>query len=166
MAYISTKYYGFEQGFSVAYRQWRADSHCNKLHGYALAFKLTFACIDLDARNWVVDFGSLRPVKEVLAQNFDHTLLVASDDPKLAELKALGTMGLANVVELEHLGSEQIAKLIFDYVKDWLVTDGGYGNRVWLQRVEVWETPANSAAYEELDMPVLDTASVNNPNES
>ena len=144
----STKYYGFEQGLSVAYRQWRADTHCNRLHGYALAFKLTFHAVDLDARNWVVDFGSLRPVKEVLQQNFDHTLLVATDDPEIETLLALGTRGLAKVVELEHLGSEQIAKLIFDYVESWLKDEGGYGTRVRLHRVEVWETPTNSAAYQ------------------
>lgn len=148
MPYFSTKYYGFEQGFSVAYRQWRADTHCNKLHGYALAFKLTFGAEDLDVRNWVVDFGSLRPIKEILQQNFDHTLLVAKDDPQIEVLKALGTAGLAKVIELEHLGSEQLAKLIFDFVKDWLIDEGGYGTRIWMQKVEVWETPANSASYE------------------
>ena len=38
--YISTKEY--KQLGPVAYRQWRADSHCNKIHGYALSFKFEF----------------------------------------------------------------------------------------------------------------------------
>lgn len=147
--HISTKYYGFEQGFSVAYRQWRADSHCKHLHGYALAFKLTFEANELDVRNWVVDFGGLRPIKEMLADNFDHTLLVAEDDPARDVLCELGRLKLAKVIMLENLGSEALAKLVFEYVADWLKTDGGYGDRVRLRRVEVWETPANSAAYEE-----------------
>ncbi len=31
--YISTKEY--KDAFPVAYSQWRADSHCNLIHGYA-----------------------------------------------------------------------------------------------------------------------------------
>lgn len=145
--YRSTKYYGFEQGLSVAYRQWRADTHCNKIHGYALAFKLTFESESLDVRNWVVDFGSLRPVKEVLQQNFDHTFLLAEDDPEFDTLFELGRKGLAKVVVLEHLGSERLAQLVFEFVQEWLKTDGGYGDRIKLISVEVWETPTNSAIY-------------------
>ena len=38
--YVSTKLYR-DLG-PVAYRQWRADSHCNLIHGYSLSFKFTF----------------------------------------------------------------------------------------------------------------------------
>ncbi len=48
--YISTKTY--KQIGPVAYRQWRADSHCNLIHGYALSFHFEFECDTLDARNW------------------------------------------------------------------------------------------------------------------
>lgn len=47
--YISTKTY--RQIGSVAYRQWRADSHCHNLHGYALSFHFEFEADTLDARN-------------------------------------------------------------------------------------------------------------------
>ena len=29
-------------GYSTAFRQWKADSHCNYIHGYALCFKVWF----------------------------------------------------------------------------------------------------------------------------
>ena len=29
-------------GYSTAFRQWRADSHCKLIHGYALRFKVWF----------------------------------------------------------------------------------------------------------------------------
>ena len=77
--YISTKTYTHLG--PVAYRQWRADSHCNLIHGYALSFHFEFETNDLDARNWVVDFGGLKPLKGNLEDWFDHTLLVAQDDP-------------------------------------------------------------------------------------
>ena len=38
--YISTKTY--KHLGPVAYRQWRADSHCNLIHGYALSFHFEF----------------------------------------------------------------------------------------------------------------------------
>ena len=53
----STKTYGHDLGFSAAFRQWRADSHCKYIHGYALAFRFEFEADELDVRNWVVDFG-------------------------------------------------------------------------------------------------------------
>ena len=33
------------------------------LHGYSLQFKFTFEARELDERNWVVDFGGLKPLK-------------------------------------------------------------------------------------------------------
>ena len=89
MSFRSTKTYGHEIGLSACFRQWRAESHCRLLHGYALAVKFVFESEELDVRNWVVDFGSLKTLKGWLEDTFDHTLLVANDDPwkhKLMEL--------------------------------------------------------------------------------
>ena len=38
--YTSTKEY--HDAFPCAYRQWRADSHCNLIHGYAMSFHFEF----------------------------------------------------------------------------------------------------------------------------
>ena len=94
--YISTKTY--KQIGPVAYRQWRADSHCNLIHGYALSFHLEFECDTLDARNWCMDFGGLKPLKGLLEDWFDHTLLVAQDDPMREHLLHLGTLKLAKII--------------------------------------------------------------------
>ena len=48
MAYQSTKTYGNDRGFSCAFRQWSADSHCNLIHGYALQFEFLFGGEELD----------------------------------------------------------------------------------------------------------------------
>ena len=84
--YRVTKTYGNERGLSCAFRQWRADSHCNLIHGYSLGFRFVFEAAQLDDRNWVYDFGNLGFVKDFLEDNFDHVLMIASDDPKRAEL--------------------------------------------------------------------------------
>ena len=38
--YTSTKEY--HDAFPCAYRQWRADSHCNLIHGYSFSMKFYF----------------------------------------------------------------------------------------------------------------------------
>jgi 6-pyruvoyltetrahydropterin/6-carboxytetrahydropterin synthase len=146
VTYISTKTYGHEIGLSACFRQWRAESHCNLLHGYALAVKFEFEADELDVRNWVVDFGSLKSLKGWLEDTFDHTMLVAQDDPKLFELKALEVMGLARIVEVPATGCEAFAKLIYQCAEVWL-KDNGYSPRCWLRSVEVREHGANSAIY-------------------
>lgn len=147
MPFKSTKTFGHEQGLSACFRQWRAQSHCNLLHGYALAVKITFEAESLDVRNWVVDFGSLKTLKQWLCDTFDHTLLVAEDDPWKDELCALQGLGLARAVVVPATGCEQFAKLIFDCTEVWL-KDNGYAPRCWVYSVEVSEHGANSAIYE------------------
>ena len=112
MPYQSTKTYGHEIGLSCAFRQWRAQSHCQLIHGYALSFKFIFESETLDFNNWVVDFGGLKPLKEKLQKQFDHTLLVAKDDPKKEVLLFLQEHGLANVILVEATGCEATAKYV------------------------------------------------------
>ena len=147
MPYRSTKTYTAERGYAVAYRQWRAESHCNKIHGYALGFHFEFEADDLDARNWVVDFGSLKTLKEKLDDWFDHTLLVATDDPDHAVFRDLHAKGLAKMVEVEKTGCEGLAKWLYDYVDLIWMPDNGYADRCRIVKVEVRETPSNSASF-------------------
>jgi 6-pyruvoyltetrahydropterin/6-carboxytetrahydropterin synthase len=73
MKHYSTKHYGHNIGLSAVFRQPKADhSHCHLLHGYSLAFTFTFGCDELDNKNWVVDFGGLKPLKAWLEDQFDH----------------------------------------------------------------------------------------------
>jgi len=143
MKFYSTKTY--HDAFPVAYRQWRADSHCSKLHGYALTIHIEFGTNELDARNWCVDYGSLKPLKGLLEGWFDHTLLVAEDDPFKDQLLALGTAGLAKITVVEKTGCEGLADFIFTYVNDCWLKDYGYAGRVVCTRVEVRETESNMA---------------------
>lgn len=142
----STKTFGHELGLSAAFRQWRADSHCRLIHGYALAIKIIFASHELDVRNWVVDFGSLKTLRGRLEDTFDHKLIVADDDPMLPEIQRLQNLGLADVVVLQDVGCEKFAELILESTEVWL-RDAGYSPRCWVWSVEVSEHGANSAIY-------------------
>jgi len=143
--YISTKTYN--QIGPVAYRQWRADSHCRLIHGYALSFHFEFECDTLDARNWCMDFGGLKDLKFKLEDWFDHTLLVAEDDPQKETLIDLGKKGLAKITMVEKTGCEGIADFLYEYVNTIYLPAFGKGEaeRVWCCKVEVRETNSNMA---------------------
>lgn len=147
--YVSTKEY--RQAFPVAYRQWRADSHCNLIHGYSLTIKFYFGANELDVRNWVADYGGLRDLKAILEENFDHRLLVAENDPDLELFQELERRGLAKLTVLPRLGCEGLADFLYEYVNQVYIPDhwGQHeSERIWCFRVEVRETDANMAYRE------------------
>ena len=143
MRYVSTKTY--KQIGPVAYRQWRAESHCNMIHGYALSFHFEFESDTLDVRNWVMDFGGLRPLKDKLEEWFDHTLLVALDDPERELMLSLGSAGIAKITEVEKTGCEGLATFLYEYINTIFLKDYGEQDRIWCSRVEVRETDSNMA---------------------
>lgn len=144
--FVSTKTYTDERGFSVCYRQWRADSHCNKLHGYALGFTFEFQSEELDVRNWVVDFGGLKSLKEKLDEWFDHTCLVAQDDPEFDTFRMLHEKKLIKMVVVEKTGCEGLSDFLAKYINEIWLVENGYSN-VQLRKVEVRETRSNSAMW-------------------
>lgn len=142
----STKSYDHSEGLSCCFRQWRAThSHCRLIHGYALAFRFVFATHELDTNNWCFDFGGMKPVKAWLKEMFDHTMLVAEDDPELPRFRALAEDGLVDLRVLPAVGCEATAKHVFAHVSGFLREQTG--ERVWLESVEVCEHGGNSAIY-------------------
>ena len=143
--YVSTKEY--KDAFPVAYRQWRDDGKCSIVHGYALTVRFFFESDELDVRNWVQDYGGLRPLKEQLEEWFDHRLLVAVDDPHKDLLVALHTAGIAKITEVEKTGCEGIADFLYEYVNTIFLPSYGKveADRIWCSCVEVRETQSNMA---------------------
>jgi 6-pyruvoyltetrahydropterin/6-carboxytetrahydropterin synthase len=144
--YRSTKTYDHSEGLSCCFRQWRAvHSHCQLIHGYALAFKFIFAACELDERNWCFDFGGLKDVKKWLHDHFDHTMIAAEDDPHLPTFKLLAASGLVDLRVLPSVGCEAVAQYVFSHVNT-VVCERTQG-RVWVESVEVREHGGNSALY-------------------
>lgn len=128
-------------GFSTCFRQHRAKSHCKFLHGYALEFVLTFECEELNDRNWVIDFGSFTPLKNSMKDRFDHTTIVAGNDPRI---KFFYDMRYENVMQLrvmDAVGCEAFAEWV--YVQAQSMCE----KRVKLISVECIENENNSAIY-------------------
>jgi len=141
-------------GFSCVFRQWRAEgTHCKFLHGYGVSFRIDFEG-DLDEKNWVWDFGGMKRAKNTIdGMNpkawmdymFDHTLILAEDDPWLEAFKQMGTAGVAQIRILPNVGAEKFAEYIFNKVNDFVQveTDG----RVKVIKVEFREHNKNTASY-------------------
>lgn len=153
--YTSTKEY--IQEFPCAYRQWRADDRpgpipsCRRLHGYSFSFKFYFGTNNLDARNWVADYGSLRPLKEFLQSQFDHTTICAADDPNLDWFKEADRLGIMKLIILPSIGCESLADQLYKYVNGVFIPEEwgtGESERIWCYRVEVRETDVNMAFRE------------------
>ena len=152
LKFESGKTYSHSTGHSCAFRQWRADSHCNLIHGYALQFELQFGSRSLDEKNWVVDFGGLKELKEWLKHMFDHTYLIATDDPHFDTFVDLADKNLIDLREVEAVGCERFAELTFDKASS-IIADK-YGDRCWVESVTVREHESNSATVINMEKPL------------
>jgi 6-pyruvoyltetrahydropterin/6-carboxytetrahydropterin synthase len=141
--YLSTKTYGNDRGLSCVFRQWRSThSHCSLLHGYSIGIKLIFESESLDDKNWVMDFGGLKAFKEWSEYMFDHTMVVAHDDPHLPFFQQMSWMGnspvsgvgtqpdlrphergaICDLRIVDGVGCEKFAELVYKTMQDILET--------------------------------------------
>lgn len=142
-------------GFSCVFRQWKAKgTHCRFLHGYGVSFRVWFEG-ELDERNWVWDFGGMKRAKGTIdGMNpkawmdymFDHTTIIADDDPYLETFKIASDMDVIQLRIIPAVGAEQFAKYIYEKLNTFIQeeTEG----RVKIARVEFMEHAKNTAIYE------------------
>ncbi len=141
-------------GFSTVFRQWKAETtHCKFLHGYGVSFKLYFEG-DLDERNWVWDFGGMKraegkidgmSAKEWFDYMFDHTFIVAEDDPFKDSFLKMNEAKVAQVRIIPATGAERFAQFIYDKVNPFIEEETK--GRVKISKVEFREHNKNSAIY-------------------
>ena len=151
--YQSTKLF---DGFSCCFRQWKAEStHCRFLHGYGVSFRVTFEG-DLDKRNWVWDFGGMKRAKTLIDgmqpkawmdYMFDHTVIVAKDDPKLSGFQNMEIMNVIQLRTVEATGAEKFAEFIFHKLNKFVLTETQ--DRVRVAQVEFMEHGKNTAIYKQ-----------------
>ena len=152
--FVSTKVF---DGFSCCFRQWRAETtHCKYLHGYGVSFKVKFEG-DLDNRNWVWDFGGMKRAKTKIDglspkawmdHMFDHTVIIADDDPHKEGFLEMDTIGIAQVRVVPATGAEKFAEYIFHKLNNFVKTETK--ERVRVVKVEFMEHGKNTAIYKEL----------------
>lgn len=143
-------------GFSTVFRQHSAgDTHCRFLHGYGISFKVYFEG-DLDHRNWVWDFGGMKRAKTTIDgmsakawmdYMFDHTVIMAENDPALEEFKRLDTMGIAQLRIIPATGAEKFSEYIFNKLNKFVRTETE--GRVRVTKVDFREHAKNEASFGE-----------------
>ena len=151
--FTSTKVF---DGFSCCFRQWKANTtHCRFLHGYGVSFKVWFEG-DLDNRNWVWDFGGMKRAKTLIDGKqpkawmdwmFDHTVIVANDDPMLNYFNNLDDYGVIQLRIVPATGAEKFAEFIFHKLNNFVKTETN--ERVKVAQVEFMEHGKNTAIYSE-----------------
>jgi len=141
-------------GFSTCFRQWKADTtHCQYLHGYDVEFEVTFEG-ELDHRNWVWDFGGMKRAKNLIEGKqpkawmeymFDHTVVVAEDDPAMSDFVDLDARGVIQLRVVPAVGAEKFAEYLYNKLNEFvqLETEG----RVKVVKVKFMENHKNSAIY-------------------
>ena len=149
--FLSTKLF---DGYSCVFRQWKAEgTHCRFLHGYGVSFRVWFAG-ELDERNWVWDFGGMKRAKgtidgknpkEWMDYMFDHTTIVAIDDPYRSYFHNMDKEGLIQLRLLPAVGAEQFAKFIYEKLNTFVQAETD--DRVKVTKVEFMENSKNSACY-------------------
>ena len=143
-------------GFSTVFRQWRAkETHCRFVHGYGVSFKVYFEG-ELDHRNWVWDFGGMKRAvtkidgkspKEWMDYMFDHTVIIAEDDPDVKAFQQMGEAGVAQVRIIPATGAEKFAEYIYCNINKFVIAETD--NRVRVTKVKFMEHGKNAAYYSE-----------------
>ena len=141
-------------GFSTCFRQWRANTtHCQFLHGYDVEFEVTFEG-ELDHRNWVWDFGGMKRANNLIdgmqpkawmEYMFDHTVVVAEDDPDMQNFIDMDSRGIIQLRVVPGVGAEKFAEFLYHKLNGFvqLETEG----RVKVVKVKFMENHKNSAIY-------------------
>lgn len=132
-------------GFPCTHRQWRAESHCKFVHGYSREFYFEFAAKELTKEGWVVDFGGLKDIKSWLEHMFDHTFLIAADDPHMETFQMLDKEGVIQLRVMPNPGMEGSALFVYEEASK--ILKKTYGDRAWITLVEVSENEKNTAQY-------------------
>lgn len=142
------------ENLPAAHRQHNHDGHCALIHGHNWAFKITFGALELDENGFVIDFGKLKFVKDLLEDIFDHTLLLNEDDPHLPYLqRAIGGKDtifpestlFSKIVVVPNCGAECLAQYVAELVGDKLTQLGH--TRVAVVEVVCFEDSKNSATW-------------------
>ena len=139
-------------GFSTVFRQWKAETtHCRFVHGYGISFKVYFEG-ELDERNWVWDFGGMKRAKTLIDGKqpkawmdymFDHTMIIAEDDPWKEAFQQMGEANVAQVRIIPATGAEKFAEYIYTKLNSFVKSETV--NRVRVTKVKFMEHGKNAA---------------------
>jgi 6-pyruvoyltetrahydropterin/6-carboxytetrahydropterin synthase len=116
-----------EASFSAAHHLRDYDGPCERVHGHNWLVRVCVRCEELNEAGIAIDFRTLKAALKGVLAGLDHTYL-----------------NEAFPQEIPNPSSENIARYVFHKLKSGIGSD-----RVRVARVQVFETPGNSASYVE-----------------
>ena len=78
---------------------------------------------------------------------FDHTVIIAEDDPELQAFVQMGKAGVAQVRVIPATGAEKFAEYIYSNINEFVKAETN--NRVKVTKVKFMEHGKNAAYYSE-----------------
>lgn len=122
--------------FCYGHRLLDYDGPCRNLHGHNARAVITLETERLDEQGMVRDFVDIKQVvKRWIDAELDHVMLLHKDDPFLPVMREHDER--VYVMDVNPT-AENIAKLVFDFVKD-----QGFP----VTEVALWETESSCAMY-------------------
>jgi 6-pyruvoyltetrahydropterin/6-carboxytetrahydropterin synthase len=122
--------------FCFGHRLMNYPGKCRQLHGHNAKAVVTVASNKLNETGMVADFSTLRRrIGDWIDRTLDHKLILFQDDPLVPVLREMGDPVLT--ID-DHPTTENLAKLIFEYVRQ-----EGFP----VVEVTLWETPTSYATY-------------------
>jgi 6-pyruvoyltetrahydropterin/6-carboxytetrahydropterin synthase len=124
------------------HRSWANQGRRVFLHGYERTFEIEFACAETEpGTGLVLDPATIKEVLAVLRRQFDHTTLIAIDDPDRDLFELLAERGAIDLRIMSNTGMHGSAAWVFDTV-DSIVGRATRG-RVWVSRIKARESDSN-----------------------
>lgn len=147
--YRSGKIYGHDRGLTCSW----IDPITHNVTGCSIKVHLEFAASKLDERNFVVDFGGLKNFKGWLEDTFDHTFLIATDDPQFERFAKADEDGLIQLTTLpEGYNANRFAEMIYEVLDTWL-TDAGFAPRCEVYAVKVFAQEQSKSPFSQYQNP-------------
>jgi 6-pyruvoyltetrahydropterin/6-carboxytetrahydropterin synthase len=133
---------------SCAHRLMNHEGMCKYIHGHNYGIRVTLEATELNREGMVIDFCSLKKLKDELWKMWDHSIILSESDPILSQVGEVNQR--VNIVSCPT--AEYLAKVLYHYTLGWLDRERRVDksmNRVSLVSVEVFETSGSSATYSE-----------------
>lgn len=133
-----------EHSFDSAHFLSGYEGKCANIHGHRWKVEVEVQSETLahggQLNGMVIDFGDLKKDVKAMVDSYDHALIVEVGSMRCETLDCLKQDGFNVILVDFRTTAENFSKFFFELMKD-----KGYN----VKRTTVYETPTNSASYEE-----------------
>ncbi len=133
-----------EHSFDSAHFLYGYEGKCANIHGHRWKVEVEVQSENLvkggQLDGMIIDFGDLKNDVKAMADSYDHALIIQEGTMRDATLNCIKEDGFNVIIVDFRPTAENFAAFFFKLMKD-----KGYN----VKRTTVYETPTNSASYEE-----------------